>query len=412
MESIRNFIKEEDFEIKSSCCGCGTCADICPAKCITMETDSEGFLYPSLDSGKCISCGKCVKTCPVINVKPNVPFDQHAYIVQHKDELVRKESTSGGAFTAIAEYVLNLDGVVYGAAYVDDDFNIEHIKVESATELWRFRNSKYVQSVTWKVFPEVEKDLMGGRYVCFSGTPCQIEGLLQYLQIDYDNLITIDVVCHAVGSPLIFHKYLEMQKEKFQNDIGYIYFRGKHYGYQHGTMNFFNKDGKVIYARGVESDPYLRAFFTNMIFRPSCYGCKFKGRYRKSDFTIWDCFKTRYIDKSFDDEKGTTNILVHTSKGMKLFEKLQNIRISEKLPEEIIELRSSMFLSHKPNVDRAFFFDDAARLNGKDLFKRYYPDRLDVHLKRSFIEVLIRTGLFEKIKWTIKRMHRKNKTHG
>lgn len=172
---------------KKDCCGCGACMNACPHKCIDMVPDEEGFLYPFVDATKCVNCNLCEKVCPIINVKPDKPFAQTAYVMQHKDEQVRHESTAGGAFTAIAEWFIQQGGVVFGASY-DADFMVEHSYAESLDGLSKFRNSKYVQSNIGDTFQKVKEYLRQGRWVCFSGTPCQAEGLKHILGRNMRNL--------------------------------------------------------------------------------------------------------------------------------------------------------------------------------------------------------------------------------
>lgn len=290
---------------KSYCCGCGAC--------IGMTCDYEGFLYPEVDTEKCINCGLCEKSCPAINVKPNMPFDQIGFVVQHKDDAIRHESTAGGAFTAIAGWIIDHGGAAFGASYTED-FMVEHSLAESRNELSKFRNSKYVQSDTKETFTQAAALLKQGRWVCYSGTPCQIEGLKAFLTKDYEKLITVDVVCHGIPSPLAWQKYLEMQREKL-SEFSQVMFRDKYYGYKYSTMSFFDKEGNNIYAFGIDTDPMTRVFFSDICDRPSCYNCVFKKRYRVSDFTIWDCYSIFQFDRDMDDDKGTTRVLIHTEKG-------------------------------------------------------------------------------------------------
>ena len=221
---------------KQNCCGCTACVAVCPKNCIEMKEDMEGFLYPEVDQSSCIHCNACDRVCPILNVKERKPFEQSAYIVQNKDVEVLRESTAGGAFTAIAKYVIHNSGVVFGVE-LNKNLEAHHIYVEDVTELKRFRNSKYVQSSVGGTLRKVKFFLEQGKTVCFSGTPCQIEGLKCYLKKDYENLITVDVVCRAVPSPLIFRKYVELQKQELEDDIKTVRFRDKYYGYKYSTMN-------------------------------------------------------------------------------------------------------------------------------------------------------------------------------
>ena len=382
------------------CCGCTACVSICPQECIKMVEDDEGFLIPRLvEDRRCIDCNLCNDVCPVITNSEETEKNQRGYIVQNIDESVRMESTSGGAFSAIAEYVIKNDGVVYGAAY-DENFKVKHISIEKNDEIWRFRNSKYVQSFLGKTFNEVRKNLIAGRIVCFSGTPCQIEGLQSFLRKEYDNLILVDVVCHGIGSPLIWDKYLETIKD-FQPDN--IYFRWKHYGYKYSTMSFF-KDGTEVYHSGVETDSMLRAYFTNSCDRNVCYDCPFKKRYRVSDITIWDCFQPKYFDKSFDDDKGTTSVIIHSKKGQDMWMNVLKdglLKFCEVDPDELVLGNREMFASVPKSEMRDSILKDARSLSGEELFSKYFSITLKTRLKKSIRLILLKFGIYNAVKYLL-----------
>ncbi|OUM20302.1 Coenzyme F420 hydrogenase/dehydrogenase, beta subunit C-terminal domain [Butyricicoccus porcorum] len=389
---------------KRQCCGCEACMNACPNGCITMRADKEGFLYPEIEKQRCMDCGLCERVCPVIQVSADIPFEQNAYVVQIKDEKIRRESTSGGSFSAIAEYVLSRNGIVFGASY-DRNFKVLHTKAESRSEMSKFRNSKYVQSDTGTTFRQVQQSLEEGRWVCYSGTPCQIEGLKAFLRKEYEKLITVDVVCRAVPSPLVWGKYVEMQKEKFGSDISNIMFRDKYYGYKYSTMTVKDRTGKSVYAFGIDTDPMLRAFFSNICDRPSCYDCKFKKRYRVSDFTIWDCYPVYDFDKALDDDKGTTRVLVHTEKGNTVFNEIrENLRYTVVSPDKLTKGFREMFESVEENAERTAFFADASRMSGKALFNKYYPETLKVKLERTVRIFCYHTGIYSVVKRTAKRI--------
>lgn len=380
---------------KSNCCGCTACKNICPKNCITMEYDEEGFLYPVVDKSKCIDCGLCEKVCPVLNAKEEKK-EQHAFIFQHRDDMVRRQSTSGGAFTAIAEYVIKNNGIVFGAMF-DDNFKVIHNSVDKIEDLYKFRNSKYVQSEIGNCYIRVKENLEENKLVCFSGTSCQIEGLKNFLRKDYENLILVDVVCRAVPSPLIWEKYLNMQSKKYK-DIKYIMFRDKYYGYKYSNLSIYNKnnDKKQEYHKGVESDPYLRAFFSNICDRPSCYDCKFKKQNRESDITIWDCFEVEKYNKNFDDDKGTTRVLTNTDKGLNIINKLkENNNVEEISVEDATNGFLAMFQSVKTNEKREQFFKDANTLSEEELFSKYFADTLKVKAERYGRIVLMKTGVYK-----------------
>lgn len=380
---------------KKDCCGCGACVNACPSHSLTMAEDAEGFLYPETDDSTCTECGLCGKCCPVLHAKADIPFAQDGYLARIKDLQIRKESTSGGVFTAIAQSVIRAGGIVYGAAY-DRDFRVCHSAAFTDQELYRFRGSKYVQSDTKETFREVKEYLRDGKLVCYSGTPCQIEGLKRYLKEEPAHLITVDFVCHGVPSPLIWRKYLEMQMEKYPDShITDILFRNKgKFGYQYSVMTI--KSGrKELYARGTETDPMLRAFFSDICDRPSCYACKFKKRYRMSDITIWDCFDVRKFQVPWDDHTGASQMLVHTDKGRTVFrsieERVESVFIE---PDRLTEDTWPMFESVKAKSAREDFFRDAASMCGFELFHKYYPQNLSVKMARYGRVICYKTGIY------------------
>lgn len=380
---------------KESCCGCTACAAICPKNCIEMKKDREGFRYPCVDEDKCVECGACEKVCPVQKQEEKT-CEQRAFLVQYKNDKVRLESSAGGAFTAIAETVLEKGGVVFGAAY-DEKFQVQHVYVENKEDLKIFRNSKYVQSDLKNTFCEVKEFLKNNKYVCFSGTPCQLEGLNSFLGKKYDRLIMVDVVCHGIPSPFIWNKYLEYQKNEIPK-VDNIRFRDKYFGYKYSTMSFV-KDGKNLYHAGSQADPMLRAFFTDICDRPSCYNCPAKKRYRVSDMTIWDCFSVYDFDKKMDDDKGTTRVLCHTDKGLNVVEQIKDrVNCKEVSADKLVAGVKEMFESVKMNPRRDDFFDDAQAMTGKELFEKYYPITAKIKIKTIIRKTLLVTGIYGTMK--------------
>lgn len=382
---------------KSKCCGCTACKSICPKQAIIMKQDEEGFLYPIIDKTKCVNCGLCDKVCPIKNAKEEKK-EQHAYIFQNTNDEIRRESTSGGAFTAIAEYIIKNNGIVYGAIF-DENYKVIHTGIDKIEELYKFRNSKYVQSEIGNCYSEVKQNLNNDRIVCFSGTSCQIEGLKKYLGKDYEKLLLVDVVCRAVPSPLIWKKYLNLRQKEYKN-ISKIMFRDKYYGYKYSNLSIYNKDNdkKQEYHKGVDSDPYLRAFFSNICDRPSCYDCKFKKLHRESDITIWDCFDVEKYNKEFDDDKGTNRILTHTKKGDKIIKELTK---TNKVEEIDVEKATKGFLAIfqpvKRNERREQFFKDVNTLSEEELFNKYFADTLKIKIERYGRLALLKTGLYKSV---------------
>ncbi len=392
---------------KSDCTGCTACKSVCPQKCIEMKSDEEGFLYPVIDKKKCINCGLCEKVCPVKNGEERAK-KQKGYILNHKNDEVRKNSTSGGAFTPIAEFILEKNGVVCGVAF-DENFRVVHRFVENKEEIQFFRGSKYVQSDLRDCFEKTKEFLEQGRYVCFSGTPCQVEGLKSFLGKEYDNLITVDVMCHAVPSPLVWKKYFNyIKKYKLKDEeVKKVLFRDKRkYGFKYSMMTLESENKK--YSRGVETDPYLRAFFGDLSDRPSCYHCAFKKQYHESDFTIWDCFIAENFDKNLDDDKGTSRVLVNSKKGQSIFEEIkEQFHYKEVAVGDLVRNVKEMSHSVEIPAKREAFFRDMNRMEEKDFFEKYFKDTVKVKCERSIRIILAKTGVYKNIKRLAKKILKK-----
>lgn len=320
-------------ENKKDCCGCTACANICPKQCITMTDDNEGFKYPLVDFNKCVDCHLCEKVCPIINRTESKEKPREAYIVRNKDAEIVKNSTSGGAVTAFCEEILNKNGIIFGGAF-DKDFEVKHMSAEKAEELKKFRSSKYVQSDLTDTFKRIKKNLEDGRYVMFTGTPCQVEGLLKYLQKPYDKLFTVDFVCRAVPSPLVWRKYRELKTKKYKSEITYANFREKTYGYHSANLTLRFANGKKS-IENTKTDYMLKSFFDGICSRPSCYECSFRKVDRVSDLTVFDCWNiSRYVPELADDDKGYTAVIVQSEKGRQMLKD-----VAEKL------------IMHKADVD-------------------------------------------------------------
>lgn len=309
---------------KSTCCGCGACVQKCPKHCISMRYDMEGFLYPRVDSSECIGCGLCEKVCPIQN-----PFEPKSVLesrvaVNKKD--VRIESSSGGVFFALAEYVLGKKGVVFGARF-DEEWQVRIDYTESLDGVDSFLGSKYVQAFTADSFSKCENFLKQGRFVLYSGTPCQIAGLKHFLRKDYDNLLTCDVICHGSPSPGVWAKYLEEEAGELSN-IKHIQFRNKQNGWKRFNFAITFKNERPNLIEYHRDNIYMRAFLSNMILRPSCYHCKAKEGCSRSDFSLADYWKVELIHPDMDDNLGTSLLLVNSSKGLNCI-KLLNLNCKE-----------------------------------------------------------------------------------
>ena len=387
-------------ENKEKCCGCTTCINICPVKAIKMQEDEEGFLYPIIDKEKCINCNLCEKICPIINTKKSKK-NPKAYATRVKDEEVLKDSTSGGFFTPLAEYVLENNGIVIGVAF-GENLKVEHIKIdkENKERLVELRGSKYVQSYLGDMFQEIKKLLETDKLILFTGTPCQVQGLNNFLGKGYKNLITMDLICHGVPSPKLWDLYVKYQEEKNKSKIKEIHFRNKTYGYHSGTMKLVFENGKEYYG-SARVDYMLKSFFTEISSRPSCYNCAFKNKRHISDFTVFDCWHISDLVKDIkDDDKGYTNVFVNTEKGESIFseigDKLQKYEVDL---EQAIELDGPMVENSAiPNKNRNTFYNTLNENGIIETIQKY----INVSSKDKMIEkskkFLYKTKILEKIK--------------
>lgn len=338
---------------KHNCCGCSACVSICPQKCTTMAEDNEGFLYPSVNTSQCINCGLCEKVCPVIN-KSEKRTPLKAFAAHNKNEIIRRLSSSGGIFTFLAENVINDGGVVFGARF-DDDFNVRHDYAETIEALAAFRGSKYLQSKMLDNYSVAKAFLEEGRKILFSGTPCQISGMNRYLRKRYNNLLTVDCICHGVPSPLVWKSYL--------NESGTtptaVSFRDKKNGWKRYFVTVSGKDGKQLSTPAYE-DKYIRVFLSDLCLRPSCYDCPAKGGRSCSDITLGDFWGIEHIDPAVDDDKGTSLVLVNTEKGETLFNSL-DIEAKEEPYGEALKYNPSIAYSVDEPAARTKFFNVIAQ---------------------------------------------------
>ncbi len=382
----------------NNCCGCGACANKCPKNAIRMLPNHEGFLHPVIDSSICVECGACEKICPGFSPAKSGNNNPKAFIVQHKDDDIRFQSTSGGAFTAIAEEVIRRGGVVFGAV-MTEELTVRHECVDSIAGLARFRNSKYVQSEIGDCFIEANRRLVSGQWVCFSGTPCQINGLYKYLEKDYDNLIAVDVVCKSVPTPHVFKKYVEYKKTK-EGDVTDVVFRDKKRGFLYCTMaHYLSHENRLLrndcYRRGSESDEWLRLFLSGKISRRSCTTCPFQGSDRVSDFTLGDIWETNI--PGWDDNKGTTLVHVWTEKGIKFLNSLKGEVKIEEYSQGIYK-----GINRKCGIelfkDRKQLFIDAHNLSDQEFFAKYASYSFVVKVKQKSRFLIWKCGLHNMVR--------------
>lgn len=400
---------------KRDCCGCEACVQKCPKRCIKLNEDEEGFLYPNVDTNICIECGLCEKVCPVINQEhERLPLE--TYAAKNIDEEIIRNSSSGGVFSAVAAKVISNNGIVFGASF-NNQWEVVHTCSETYEGCAKFRGSKYVQSRIGNSYIEVESYLKEGRQVLFSGTPCQVAGLKLYLKKDYENLLLIDFICHGVPSPGMFRWYLleEIQKvaqmgdgknsvsfrpihsipkrnvlESVENvEIEGISFRDKTKGWKKFSFALdlakATADGEkntVLLSYTLDKNPFLKGFLRDLYLRPSCYHCPTKNLKSGSDITIADYWGINKVMPELDDDKGINAVIINTEKGRLFFKDIEVEKVLSSF-EDIQKYNAAICRSSSLPSNRSKVF------SGSDGF----IDRVDR---------LTKPGLVERLKMIIK----------
>lgn len=297
---------------KEECCGCTACYASCPTKAIIMQPDSdEGFLYPLVDEKKCIDCGKCLKICKDVRLYHE---EQKVYACWSKDDNLRACSSSGGIFSLLAEKVLSNGGAVCAVGYSKDCKECLHKIIRTSEELDDLRRAKFVQSKKYDVLLKVKQLLLDGTQVLFCGTPCEVGGLRQFLGKEYDNLITVDLICGCVSSPMVYRTYIEYLNNKYATNVISVNFKDKRAGWR-GKAIAVKFDNGTEYYNSILDDDYCVSFHSRYNIRPSCFHCKYRNLKRNADITLGDFWGVEKYNSSLDDNKGTSFVLVNTNKG-------------------------------------------------------------------------------------------------
>ena len=388
------------YSIKKACCGCGACAQKCPKKAITMTEDKNGFLYPKIDKEKCINCGLCLRVCPSKKNNDISINKIKAYAAKNKNTTDLKKSSSGGIFSAIAKYILNQNGVVYGAAY-SNDLSVKHIRIEKESELFKLQGSKYVQSNTTEIYEKVKKDLEQQKEVLFSGTPCQIKGLTNYLIKKYDNLTTCDLVCHGVPSQKLFKKYINYLEKKHKKRIISYDFRNKEKKGWGLTSKIVFEDKSEKYINS-DFDRYYSNFLNCNTYRESCYNCKFANLNRPSDITLADYWGVLSIHNDFYNKNGVSLILVNTTKGEKIMNDIsQNVEIIETDINYAITKNKNLIMPSKKPTARKKIYDD---IDKKDYIKKNLKTKITI---KKIIKIFVSPRLKKQITKVILKLKKR-----
>ena len=344
-----------------------------------MAADEEGFLHPVIDPARCVHCGKCRRVCPQLNPQPRPQAVKTAFACWHKDEAIRNKSSSGGAFTAIAEEILSRGGIVYGAEF-DTPLKVRHAGCESSAGLSRFRRSKYLQSEMGHVFVEVRDMLSKGRCVLFSGTPCQVDGLYSYLGNRHEGcLYTVDFACHGVNSPKVFSDYVAWLGEKRGSPVRCLEFRNKDQGWHQHEVVITFEDGSDLRQRPY-GNPYFNGFLRHLFLRPSCSQCPYASLAHPADITLADYWGYKgYSEIDRDDNKGVSAAIVNTSNGLGLFaDAAKSMEVFYRQPEDIASKNAALRLPSQASCDREAFWRDYSVFSFSDaLVEKYMTGRPD-----------------------------------
>ena len=360
---------------KNECTGCFSCYNICPKQAIDMVEDRCGYIYPQINENRCINCKMCVKVCPVLDgVKLNQP--KECYAGKVKDEQKLLKATSGGIATQLSEYFIDNGGVVYGVSF-DKKCTVTHVRINQKDLLGKLRGSKYVHSYINETFKLAKKDLINGKKVLFIGTPCQIAGLKKYMMKEYDNLYTIDIICHGVPS----QKFLKDEVKRINKslDIDRVNFRDKKFNEFTFSIQKNNED--LFFEHWIKS-PYFFTFMNSITYRENCYHCKYAQSKRCSDLTIGDFWGLGEDSKFFKEkDKGVSVMLPCTEKGNKLLKMISNTVIfeSRSLGEAV---NGNDQLMHSVNKDKRvekikeLYQGDFFNVYKKVMKKHYYKQKV------------------------------------
>lgn len=336
-----------------NCVLCKACSNICPTNAIEFKKEKNSFEYPEIDQKKCINCNLCEKSCPVLKKQKSNSLKE-CYAVKHTDEKIRIHSTSGGAFSILAEEIINNGGYVCGCT-LDDNFNSIHIIINKLEDIQLLKGSKYIQSDIGLIYREIKKLLNKSIKVLFVGSPCQISGLKTFLGKEYEELLCVDFICHGILSQSYFNQYREFLQNKYNSKVDKISFRNKKHGWHCSSFTAEFKNGDV-YDNPITVDPYMKTLLNNFFVKDSCQNCQFRNFTSGSDITLGDFWGIEVIDKNFDDNKGVSAVIINSLKGKKYFDNVilekKNVRY-----ESILTYNMSLEFSSKANLYRDEFIN-------------------------------------------------------
>ena len=335
-----------------NCSGCFLCEILCPKQCISKMKNNNGFFTPVVSEARCVECGLCLNVCPCTQKTGNKPIK--IFGARNKNSEVLKKSTSGGAFTAVSDWVVSNNGIVFGAVF-NDDFDVVHTYATNFEQRDKMRGAKYVKSDITEVYSRLEKFLSKGLNVLFCGTPCQVAAIKSFCvfkKLPVEKLVTIDLICHGTPSPVIFADYLKILQKKFGKLVSYT-FRDKTIGWHGQNVTAVFENGKRMSKGFVKH--FSTLYFRSYITMESCQSCKYASMIRNGDLTLGDFWGVEKYYKAFSDEKGVSLVMVNTDKGMDIFNKAKS-NLEYWSTDENKCMQMNLMMPSSPNIHKNVFF--------------------------------------------------------
>lgn len=392
-------MKNDHIQIQdmSDCCGCGACVNVCPKDAISFFTDEFGFSYPRVNDDICINCRKCLSVCPLREDDNKTSLPAYAYAATHRDKDTLKRSSSGGVFSAVAEYVLERGGAVCGCIF-DKNLRAIHICSENYEDITLMRKSKYVQSEVGFVYREVAQRLDNEQMVLFTGTPCQIAALYKFLGAKKsEKLITMDLICHGVPSQLMFKKYIEYLENKYGVRITKFDFRSKKYGWQRFTTSYTDTQG-LEKNLGKVNEFYIPAFTGGNIIRTSCFACKYACPERVGDITVGDLWGHEKLDLPKNFANGISLCTLNTERALELKDFLSERLFMQEIDYQIA-INGNRCL-HEPTEKGSLWEDYMLALKRDDIssIARRYIRKHKKTIMRNSLKMLVPYAFFSRIR--------------
>lgn len=364
--------------VGDECCGCRACLQKCNLNAITMVNDAYGFEYPRVDSDKCVECGLCESTCPILHIKKNPPEVYACGMAYALDGETKEQGSSGGMFGVLARAVIAQGGIVYGAA-LDRELKLKTTGAETVDQLLPLYKSKYLLCDTNGKFCEIEAQLKKGRAVMYCSSPCQISALKSYLKADYENLITVDFVCHGVGSQSLFDGSVAYFERKNKIKIDNMVFRCKRSdASSHQYTYTYSKNGRTVTDWDLYfSFPYYNAYCKQLVYRNECYQCKYATHERTGDITVGDFHTVKKYDSTVDRFAGVSMILVNTEKGKRIFDSVEKDIFFKPMDKEVLYVNNRFSTGEKKPAEYDAFMECFKNEGFDKTVKRYLLPRRD-----------------------------------